>query len=182
MEHFSKTITLKDGQSCLLRAVEIKDAKEIIDFTVIVAEKSKFLIALPDEINFTRWNMQSRLKGARLNPLSFYIVAVVDGKIIGAINTNPQKRARVRHAVDFGIAILPPYQGLGLGKAMIGEMINWAQAHPVVSRIDLHVHGQNIGAIGLYEKLGFQHEGVHKNAIRYEDGTFMDDITMAILL
>ena len=48
------------------------------------------------------------------------------------------------------VAIHPDYQGMGIGKKLMGKLINYAKDH---SKIILYA---NAGKEGFYQKLGFQ--------------------------
>lgn len=174
-----KTVTLKDGQTCIIRSAEPSDAKAMLDLTVLIAQTSEYLTLLPTEVNTTRWKMKSQLSDALQDPIQLRIIAVVEGKTVASLNTFGQKRQRLRHAVDFGIGIVPDCQGIGLGRILIEQLLVWARENPTIKRVGLDVDTRNLAAIGLYEKLGFVREGYHKNTVRYEDGSFSDGFTMA---
>jgi putative acetyltransferase len=53
----------------------------------------------------------------------------------------------------------------------------WRQG---LTRIELTVRADNPNARTLYERLGFQHEGVQRQAFRV-DGQFIDSHAMALL-
>jgi RimJ/RimL family protein N-acetyltransferase len=44
----------------------------------------------------------------------------------------------------------------------------------------LNVHADNLRAIRLYEKVGFAHEGVARDAVKI-DGRYIDAVNMAII-
>ena len=52
----------------------------------------------------------------------------------------------------------------------------------VVEKIELHVHAQNEHALMLYKNLGFDIEGRRKMGIKYENGRYMDDFLMGLVL
>jgi RimJ/RimL family protein N-acetyltransferase len=176
-----KTVVMKDGRSCTVRSAEPSDAKGVIKFKFHIAETSKYLTLQPHEIKDTRWKTRSHLKQVLANPDAMHILALVDGEIIGYINTFNQTRMSLRHNIEFGIAISPSWQGAGLGYILLNELLNWAKANETITRVELHVHSQNKGAIALYEKLGFEKEGHRRNSIKYSDGTYVDDFIMAQL-
>ncbi|KAF2250046.1 acetyltransferase [Trematosphaeria pertusa] len=81
---------------------------------------------------------------------------------------------------EIGIDILPDYQGRGYG----GEAIVWV-LHYAFRRVGLHkvrirALGWNEGAIKLYERLGFKHEGREREALWHE-GRFWDGIEMGMI-
>jgi len=59
------------------------------------------------------------------------------------------------------IAVLPDYQGQGVGRRLLTAAIHWAEQQLLVS-IFLEVRASNLAACKLYEKFGFQHIGTRK--------------------
>ena len=68
-----------------------------------------------------------------------------------------------------------------MGSALIRALIDWARAPGIVTRIELRVYARNARAIHVYEKLGFEREGLRRRAI-FQDGEYQDDLLMALLL
>ena len=64
---------------------------------------------------------------------------------------------------------------------MMEESINLARDRGL-HRIGLSVVADNKPAVRLYEKVGFQHEGVRKQAYYGEDGQYHDMVEMGIVL
>jgi RimJ/RimL family protein N-acetyltransferase len=64
--------------------------------------------------------------------------------------------------------------------ALIRETPNKARASSF-TRIELSVREGNANVVGLYERFGFVHEGVQRNAVRV-DGKYENLICMALLL
>ena len=85
-----------------------------------------------------------------------------------------------RHASRMGMGVLPAYRGAGLGRRLLTETLDAARALSI-ERVELEVFASNTAAIALYEKLGFVVEG-HKTRARKIDGTYDDDVIMALLL
>ncbi|MEO6731038.1 MAG: GNAT family protein [Ferruginibacter sp.] len=80
-----------------------------------------------------------------------------------------------------GLAIHPSFSGKGEGKKMMKEIIDLAGERGVL-RIELSVSVENEKAIHLYEKIGFQKEGVLKKYSHLKsDQRFVDEILMAFL-
>ncbi|MBC7890510.1 MAG: GNAT family N-acetyltransferase [Ferruginibacter sp.] len=80
-----------------------------------------------------------------------------------------------------GLAIHPEFSGKGEGKKMLKEIIGFAGERGVL-RIELSVSVENEKAIQLYEKVGFQKEGVlRKYAHLKSEQRFMDEIMMSFI-
>lgn len=81
-----------------------------------------------------------------------------------------------------GVAIKPEAAGGGLGSKMFGEVIELAKQRQI-KRIELSVATHNERAIRLYEKAGFQKEGIlRKYTHLKQEGRFIDEQLMAYLL
>lgn len=87
------------------------------------------------------------------------------------------RRPRLRHAGEFGISVAQAYAGLGVGRALIEHMVEWAEQGGVVRKINLKVRADNAGAIRLYERMGWVHEG-RTTRDTLIDGEFSDCLLM----
>ncbi|MEZ0225946.1 MAG: N-acetyltransferase family protein [Alphaproteobacteria bacterium] len=107
-------------------------------------------------------------------------VAVADGKVVGWCDVIPAKDRPIHaHTGVLGIGILPAHRGKGVGRALMTATIEKARAQGL-TRIELTVREKNANAVALYKKLGFDTEGLKKNAVRI-DGVYENIILMALL-
>jgi L-phenylalanine/L-methionine N-acetyltransferase len=80
-----------------------------------------------------------------------------------------------------GLAIHPSYSGKGLGLTMLKEILAYAKDKGFL-RIELSVAAINEKAIRLYEKAGFEKEGVlRKYSHLKKENLFLDEIMMSWL-
>jgi len=87
----------------------------------------------------------------------------------------------VNGGAGLGIMIGEPAdRGRGLGTDMLEAMVRFGFASLRLERIWLDVYDFNPGARRVYERVGFQHEGVLRHAI-FREGRFVDVHRMAIL-
>lgn len=110
---------------------------------------------------------------------SFIIALPEDDRAVGEVVINEidadNHSASIRIALffteDFG-------QGYGTDamRLMVGYGFEQLQLH----RISLGVYAFNPRAIRVYEKIGFQREGILRDAL-YWDGEYVDEIVMSIL-
>lgn len=85
-----------------------------------------------------------------------------DGKVIGSVSYEIKSE---RHAYLSNLAIDPEYQGQGIGRE---ALMNVLKELETMERIDLTVHPENSVALPLYLSLGFQIESREENY--YGDG------------
>lgn len=113
------------------------------------------------------------------------LVAVeADGFVCGEIHAMRETIALFAHVLGgLTVAVHPRRQGQGIGSKLFEALIAWARLQePEILRIELAAGGGNPGAVRLYERLGFQHEGRQVARGRLPDGRFEDDILMGMLL
>ena len=77
------------------------------------------------------------------------------------------------------MGVLPQYRGNGLGRRLMEAALAAAHDEGFV-RVELTAHADNLRAIALYEKLGFQREGVTRDSVCF-DGRFVDSLLMALI-
>jgi RimJ/RimL family protein N-acetyltransferase len=82
---------------------------------------------------------------------------------------------------DLGMLVAAEWRGRGVGSALLAAGLDWARqagAHKVA----LQVWPHNRAAIALYEKFGFQREGLLRSHYRRRNGELWDAIVMGLLL
>jgi ribosomal protein S18 acetylase RimI-like enzyme len=73
--------------------------------------------------------------------------------------------------------VLQDYWGYGIGKNLLAESIAWADTNGI-QKITLNVLETNTNAIKLYQKLGFEIEGILKKDKLLSDGKLYNTIMM----
>ncbi len=178
-----KKLLLKDGRMALLRAPEKSDAAEMIGVLIQTAGETDFLMNYPEELaaRLTVESEEKFLAGQRESERDCMIVAEIDGRIAGNCSISRLGRIKTSHRATIGIAILQEYCALGLGTALMREMISVGKAWSL-EQIELGVFSGNKRALALYEKMGFRETGRTPRAFRMQDGQYFDEIFMAIKL
>ncbi len=106
-------------------------------------------------------------------------VAIAGAEVVGWCDITPIDRPIDAHCGTLGMGLLSAYRGQGLGKALIETAV--ADAFRIgLTRVELAVHASNARAYALYERVGFEREGVKRKAVRI-DGRYEDVIMMAWL-
>ena len=109
-----------------------------------------------------------------------HLGAVIDGKLIGTIGLERPTNARRAHAATFGMCVHDAYQGRGAGSALLGALLELTDRWLNIRRMELTVWADNARAIGLYEKHGFEREGLHRQ-YAFREGAMVDALSMARL-
>ena len=109
------------------------------------------------------------------------LVAELDGHVVGSSGLHPAAAAlRRRHAMLLGISVAPQAQRRGVGSALMAAMCDYADRWAGALRLELTVYADNLPAIALYRKFGFEVEGTHR-AYAMRDGRYVDALCMARL-
>ena len=98
--------------------------------------------------------------------------------VVGVASLSVNKSNRVRHSGSIGIMVQREYHGMGIGRALMNNLIDIADNWLMLIRIELGVFTDNEKAINLYKSLGFEIEGTRKYAI-IRNGKYDDDYLMA---
>lgn len=86
---------------------------------------------------------------------------------------------KVRHrATLWGVYIKPELRGQGAGEAMVRAAL--ALAQPPIEDVILTVSLQNVSAVNLYERLGFERYAIDERALKLPDGTYVDEMLMRL--
>ena len=133
----------------------MENSVEIMDMTmkyiddVVVVESLSFKIP---------WSKNSFIEEIKNNKFARYIVAGIDGKIVGY--------AGMWKVFDEGhitnVAVHPEYRGRGIGSALVKGLIQIAAREEITS-MTLEVRESNSVAQKLYSRHGFVNSGERKN-------------------
>ena len=183
MIDISKIEKLKDGRILKIRMPEAedKDAQQLLDHISKINRETDFLIREPDEFDFTL-NKQKNFIKARINSeINLFIVAEIEGTIIGSCTLSGSNLKREKHKVDLGISIQKDYWGLGVGRSLIAVAMDWAKKKNI-EKITLTVDTSNYRAVALYESLGFEVEGRLMKDKYISDGSYRNSYLMGLIL
>lgn len=104
--------------------------------------------------------------------------------IVGTAGLSVNGNHRMRHSGNIGIMIHKDYQNQGVGTALIAALIDVADKWLMLVRLELTVFEDNEKAIHLYEKFGFEKEGLKRFAAiregKYENENLMARINTAL--
>ncbi len=171
-------------QDYVIREATPDDAEALIAFMKTLADEPNNGTTFTSTAEFTRTVDEERdlIRQRHEAANACWLVAVTpDGELIGQANISGGPRAGQR-TVGLAIALAPDWRNRGLGTAMIRQLIDYCRQSPAIHRMELGVYTNNPRAIHVYEKLGFVHEGVDREAFwKEKEGGYLDSHRMAML-
>ncbi|MDO4711901.1 MAG: GNAT family protein [Peptostreptococcaceae bacterium] len=119
----------------------------------------------------------------RLNAMdnSIFLIAKHGDSPIGFGYLEGGKRQRTHHCANLGLGVLHEYSNIGIGQAVVEQLLSYARSSDSIAKIDLQVLKDNQKAIRLYKKSGFEVEGISRRALFIKD-RFYDYIHMGQII
>lgn len=117
---------------------------------------------------------------AKSGPETTWIVAELDGKVVGHGSLVVQGSPRRSHIGEINIGLDDAFVGTGIGSAILGALLDVADNWRALKRVELTVYADNEPALRLYKSHGFEIEGRHVKA-GFTDGQYHDLLSMARL-
>lgn len=111
---------------------------------------------------------------------SFMYLAVAGSEIVGYILAQRGNVSRIQHSVYIVVGIREKYQHQGIGTTFFHKLDEWALENNIV-RMELSVMCPNKAAVNLYQKSGFEIEGIKKKSMCI-DGKYIDEYYMSKIL
>ena len=107
-----------------------------------------------------------------------FILEDDDGRVVGCLGLHP---TNARGVVTLGMSIVADARGRGGGRELMDAAMAWLRASEM-HKVELEVWPDNARAIGLYERYGFEVEGMRRDHYRRRDGSLRSSLMMALLL
>ncbi|WP_147299285.1 GNAT family N-acetyltransferase [Halobacillus trueperi] len=118
---------------------------------------------------------------SRYEEPEFFLVAEMDGDVVGFLNFDLGALSSTKHQGTFGVSVKRGRRNKGTGRKLVGAMIDRCRRTAGIDIIRLNVLESNARAIHLYESLDFQKEGCFQDYIR-KNGRSENLIHMALHL
>lgn len=138
-----------------VRPAEVTDAAQLLALLAQLGRESNTFTVDDgiEELSETDEAEQiERISGTTTNVI---FVAVLGDRLIGV--------STVQTSTDFsaaqgevGVAVLKEFWGMGLGTALVEEILDWARNYSSLERLVLTVQLRNTRAAKLYQHLGFE--------------------------
>ncbi|MEO3945007.1 GNAT family N-acetyltransferase [Gorillibacterium sp. CAU 1737] len=174
-----KSYTVR-GLHYVLRSAKEEDASPLAALRLQIDGETEFMDrergeAVIDPIRFAQLIQADADAHSNL-----FLVAVADGQLAGYSRCQGSELKRLAHKVEFGVGVPMAYWGHKIGEHLLTESIAWAD-ETGIKKMALSVLETNEKAIRLYEKLGFEREGLLRRDKLLSDGAYYNTILMGRL-
>lgn len=166
----------------IFKEAEPSDAAALVDMLNQIGRESDFMTLDEAGILMTSQQMVEFIKARQASANQLCLLAKDGQEVVAVLNVTSDFHERVNHIGDIFIGVRQSYWGGGLGQLMMAEAIAWAQASGVIRRLELTVQKRNQRAIHVYEKFGFEIEGMKKRGAKTRDGEFLDVYLMGKMI
>lgn len=180
---------LRDGRPCIVRQATLDDAAALYALERAIVRARMGVIKYEDELPGELAAYADRLRPRLTAPggMALILVAERDGAVVGEATLERIDFRMLRHVGVVSLGVHPASWGVGLGRALLEQLLGWARTHRDadggrVLRVELYTRADNARAMALYHSLGFATEGVRRRFLRRDDGTFIDDLVMGLLI
>ncbi|MPM63115.1 Acetyltransferase YpeA [bioreactor metagenome] len=170
-----------NNEKIIIRKAKKSDAKALIEYLNVIGGESDYLTVGPGQFGRSIEQEEEFIVNALNKENALFIIAEVNGKVVGNLNFSGGIRQRTAHVGEFGVSILKEYWGNGIGEELVKYLINWSKSSGMSRKINLRVRTDNTRGISLYNKLGFLEEGIIKRDFLI-NGEFYDSLLMGLLI
>ncbi len=146
-----------------LEHAKTADASAVLDFLKVVGGESDNLTFGAEGLPFSVEEEAAYIKSMNQSG-NLLLLAKRDDTIVGNVSVSRFPR-RMSHRAELGITVLKAEWGKGIGSELMRQAIEHAKAHGI-ELLSLEVRSDNVRAIHLYEKYGFQKIGTFPGSLK----------------
>ena len=168
MKYIARRFQMNNGEYCVLRSPEFRDAAQRIAFLRQVNSETPFMARGADDSPTDEEMVAGLLDEQIEDSMTLEIAAFIGDEMAACGGISPVSRAypRKKHRAGFGICVKKAYWGQGLGGKIISALSDEAMKMGY-TQIELTVVSDNVRARKLYERCGFVNVGCMPDALRY---------------
>ena len=145
--------------SIIIEKASPTDAASILEYLKQVGGETDNLTFGSEGMPFSVEAEEAFLSGMIDSCDDIMLIAKDKEKIVGCASLSRLPR-RMKHRGDFAVSVAKEYWNQGIGSMLLCRILDFAKEN-AFEIIDLQVRSDNLKAIYLYEKYGFQKIGVH---------------------
>lgn len=164
----------------VVREAREQDAGLLLRLQHALDAETTMMMLEEGERSTTVDDVRAHLRTTLASSNSAMFVADAGEQLIGYVEAEGGVYRRTRHSVYVVIGVRQAWHGRGVGRALLGALEEWARTRGI-RRMELTVRVDNNRARRLYERCGYQAEGVRRGSLLVGD-SMVDEVAMARLL
>lgn len=163
-----------------IRMIKENDSEQFLLLGKALDEETHFMMLEPGERTMTIEEQSHRIKNVLSHDNQMIFVVEHENQLVGFLGAYGGSYRRNYHCAYIVIGIRKDFTGQGIGRKLFEYLEQWAIDHNL-HRLELTVMAHNERAIHLYQKMGFQIEGIKRDSL-YVRGKYVDEYYMAKIL
>ena len=172
-------ISINNDKNCKIRTGELKDAETLLEISNFVVSEGEYFIVVSEELEKSSLEEEKeQIQKIMNNERETLIVAEIDSVVVGSIRIRSNRLKRMSHTSTISMSLGKDYRGMGIGKLLLQALLDWAEKHPLIEKVNLGVFSTNHRAISLYKSMGFIEEGRLVKEYKINENKYIDDVLM----
>lgn len=171
-------ITINDGTQLLLVSADMVDPSAFLVYYQGIISESYFMGSVPGEGPQNIHEAKGYLKYLADSQAVLSPFCVYGDAIIGRVDVILHEQVMAKHRATVSVAVRQSYHRMGIATAMLECVMDMTHRHLGVSQFELTVYTNNLSAVSLYLKLGFEVTGSLPNSAHVPDGTVFNEYIM----
>jgi putative acetyltransferase len=152
--------TASSSTDVVVRRAEPRDADALVELGRAVGSEPEGWLITTGSWR-TAGDERRYLKAIRRYEHAAVFVAEANGRVVGRLSVARDQHPASPHVADLGLMVAADLRGRGIGRQLLDGAVEWARAAGI-SKLELHVFPWNEPAIRLYERFGFEREGLRR--------------------
>ena len=163
-----------------IREAEPEDAAAFLALYERINSETDFMLFGRGELQVSVETQAQQIEQSAASGSGVMLLSEIDGQLVGFARASRYIGRRHAHCLYLGIGVLQAWVGRGIGRQLMTGVEQWARVR-AFHRLELMVHVGNHPAIALYEKLGFEREGIRRHGFKI-NGEYVDLFYMSKLI
>lgn len=148
----------------LIRPAGHSDARFLAVLQKNIEGESDFLLYGKEERALSTQKVRKQIIEWNQSGYSINFLAILNGEHVGYLMVTGNEAKRATHRAALLLGIQADAQGKGIASSLLQKAEEWAITK-AISRLELTVSEENTPARKLFEKNGYEPEGIRKNSI-----------------
>ena len=163
-----------------IRQATPRDAEALVALFETLYGETSYMLMEPGESTQSAESLAQRIEAGADGNSEVWFVCESPHQLSGVIYGRRGVARRNRHSLYLVLGVPRAFWRRGIGTDLLRATEQWALDHGI-HRLELTVNALNGQAISLYERAGFEREGVKKHSLCV-NGQYVDELYMSKLI